>query len=1230
MPEAETATTITREYWVVPLLRSLGFDPMYVRNAEVVDGQTYAISHRADAGENKPPIHVVGCRIDLEKRPPSGNPRLSAHALVQEYLNRTEHLWAIVTNGLRWRLLRDSSLMTRLTYVEFDLEQILNGENFAEFSLFYRLFHRSRLPQGVEDADECLLEFYHQESLQQGGRVRDRLRDGVEKALLQFGNGFLQHKNSEELRSRFASGKITATDYYRQLLRLIYRLLFLMVAEARDLLLEESEPEKRRVYQEYYSVERLRLLAERPTWRREGFQDLWQGLRVTFRLFEGDAENWRGEMLGLSPLNGDLFGTGTLNAIDSCGLDNYDFLNSIRYLSLYEQKGQQRRVNYAAIDVEEFGSVYESLLDFHPQVRVSNGRYEFLLVSGSERKTTGSYYTPRELVQQLIKSALEPVMEERLADLKTQAEQEAALLDLKVIDPACGSGHFLLAAARRLGLELARVRTGEAEPGERPRREAQRSIIQNCIYGVDLNPLAVDLCKVGLWIEGFCKGRPLNFLDHRIKCGNSLVGVLDLECLKEGIPDEAYKPVTGDEKAIASDLKKRNKKERSQLDQMTIFEQAIESELPEIAEKWRDVGALPEETAADVRSKKARSLELRSDRQWWSNVEACNLWTAAFFMPLTSENLAVLPTSEALARYLREKNRPVAIKNSMPAMVEAANQLAQEKRFFHWALEFPEVFEQGGFDCVLGNPPWEMLQISEQEFFTTRKPEIAILAGDDRKKAIKILSKTDLKLAKEFEDFKFDTESQNRFLKESNRFPLTSTGKINTYAMFAEISINLISQNGRVGVILPVGIATDDTTRRYFSKLVENDSLISITGFENESFIFPSVHHAFKFCTLVATGSKKPNHQTRFVFFCRHFTDINNEKRVFELTPQEIILMNPNTKTCPVFRSREDAELSKKIYQISPVLDDEDRGINPWGIILKQGIFNMTTDSSLFLKNPGEMSVPLYEAKMLHQFDHRYSSYEKATQANLNSGILPQSTDLQKENFDYQVKTRYWVSFEDLKSKVADKWKKKWLLAIRDIARNTDVRTCISSFLPFVATSGINIVFVSVHDTCLVSCLGANLNSLIFDYVVRQKVAGTHLSHNYLKQLPVLPPEAYTQANIDFIVPRVLELVYTAWDMKPFAEDMGYSGDPFTWNRDRRAQLRAELDAYYAYLYGLDRDELRYILDPTDVYGADFPSETFRVLKNNEIKQFGEYRTQRLVLEAWDKLFSRSSKPRSS
>ena len=881
----ETGTSLTREYWVVPLLKSLGYDPVFVRSAEIVDGQSFAISHRAEPGEDKPPIHVVGCRVDLEKRPPSGNPRLSAHALVQEYLNRTDHLWSVVTNGLRWRLLRDSSLMSRLSYVEFDLEQILNGENFAEFALFYRLFHRSRLPQGMEDADKCLLEFYHQEALSQGGRVRDRLRDGVEKALIQFGNGFLQHPMSEGLRDRLASGELSETDYYRQLLRLIYRLLFLMVAEARNLLVAESDAEKRRIYQDYYSVERLRLRSERQTWRTDGFQDLWQGLLVTFRLFEGDVDNWRGELLGLSPLNGDLFGTGSLSEIDGCGLDNYDFLQAIRQLSLYEHKGQLRRVNYSSIDVEEFGSVYESLLDFHPQVRQRNGLYEFRLVSGSERKTTGSYYTPRELVQQLIKSALEPVMADRLSGLTTTVEKEAALLELKVIDPACGSGHFLLAAARRLGLELARVRTGELEPGDGPRREAQRSVIQHCIYGVDLNPLAVDLCKVGLWIEGFCKGRPLSFLDHRIKCGNSLVGVLDLDCLKDGIPDEAYKPVTGDVKSIAADLKKRNKKERSHSDQLSIFEESIEVDLPEIAQKARVVGELPEETAADVRSKKASDQALQSDPQRLTTVGACNLWTAAFFMPLTSENLAVLPTSEGLSRYLREKQSGAAVKNSMGAVVDAANQLAQKNRFFHWALEYPEVFEQGGFDCVLGNPPWERIKLQEKEFFAARDPEIANAANKAaRDKLIRSLANNNPDLATAWDQAKHDTDAQGKFVRESKRFLLTSVGDINTYAIFAEMSRQLISPSGKTGIIIPTNIATDDTYKHFFADLIREGSIDTFIGFRNLKLIFPDVHDSVKFCFFVLSGKDLNSNEASFVWLANTVQEAQDKRKLLSLS----------------------------------------------------------------------------------------------------------------------------------------------------------------------------------------------------------------------------------------------------------------------------------------------------------------------------------------------------------
>jgi hypothetical protein len=428
-----------------------------------------------------------------------------------------------------------------------------------------------------------------------------------------------------------------------------------MVAESRNLLLIGKDPEKARIYLEYYSIERLRELAERPRYRREGFQDIWQGLRVTFKLFD---ENWRGQILGLSPLNGDLFGSQTLTDLDNCGIDNYDLLTAIRCLSLYKDKGQTRRVNYAALDVEELGSVYESLLDFHPQITNNQGIYEFNLVFGSDRKTTGSYYTPPQLVQQLIKTALEPVIEEKLRESGNNRgseipNYEKALLSIKVIDPACGSGHFLLAAARRIGKELAKVRTGESQPAPEPLRQAVRDVIQNCIYGVDLNPLAVDLCKVALWIEGFATGKPLNFLDHRIKCGNSLVGVLDLNCLDAGIPDNAFKAVTSDDKKSAANLKKRNKKERETQGQLSIFETSANDNYI-FAKLWQELADFSENTPQEVKEKERKYQDNLLDDHWWLKKAACNLWTAAFFMYLTEHNLQSLPTTETLNRLKRE------------------------------------------------------------------------------------------------------------------------------------------------------------------------------------------------------------------------------------------------------------------------------------------------------------------------------------------------------------------------------------------------------------------------------------------------------------------------------------------------------------------------------------------------------------------------------------------------
>ncbi|WP_333448601.1 Eco57I restriction-modification methylase domain-containing protein [Microcoleus sp. D3_18_C4] len=904
-------------------------------------------------------------------------------------------------------------------------------------------------------------------------------------------------------------------------------------------------------------------------------------------------------------------------------------------MSLYEQKGQWRRVNYGALDVEELGSVYESLLDFHPQFLRRDGIHQFVLIGGTDRKTTGSYYTPPGLVGLLIKSALEPVIEDKVrscieefregsvtAQDKATVKQrtEKALLSLKVCDPACGSGHFLLAAARRIGRELAKVRSDGAQPTPDELRIAVRDAIQNCIYGVDLNLFAVDLCKVALWIEGFSKGLPLNFLDHRIKCGNSLVGVLDIKCLDEGIPDEAFKPVTGDNKTLASQLKKINKKDRQAIEsgQLSFNFVYLETERNQYAANWRDLGDIPETTAAEVKQKQARYQQTHSQNnvRWWRDYSACNLWTAAFFMPLTEQNLQLLPTTAALSQLLGGN----AVTQNI---VDGANQLAEDKRFFHWPLEFPEVFEVGGFDCVLGNPPWEMIQIDPREFFATRDLEIANAKNkSERDKLIKVLQKTNTKLLQELEDAKHDSDAQSKFVRESRRFPLTAVGRINTYAVFAETTRKLISNRGTVGLILPSGIATNDTTKDIFADLIKQESLVSLLGFTNWAFIFPDVGHRFAFCLLTLSGKEVKKTEALFIFHCHYVADLNQKERYFTLSKEDIALINPNTFTCPIFRSRYDAELTKKIYQRVPILDNQSTGHNPWGIS-SMLMFMMNTDSYLFRNYSEENLLPLYEGKMFFIYDHRYGYY---TQEMLDSDqvdfkIIPTPKIEELQNPDFTVNSRYWVDKKEVENKLSEKWNKDWLLSFRGITSVVNERTAIFSLLPKVAVGhSAPIIILEKNQADLAACLVANFSSLVFDFVTRQKVGGNNFSFFIVKQLPIIPPDWYTPENIKFISDRVLELVYTAWDMQPFAQDMGYEGPPFIWNEQRRAILRAELDAYYAKLYGLTRDELRYILDPADVYGPDFPSETFRVLKNNETKEYGEYRTQRLVLAAWDML----------
>jgi hypothetical protein len=762
---SDVAVGVTREAWVLPLLGFLDFHPEYQRASIQLGGQSYPISHLDGEGESAIPVHVAAFDDDLDRR--GERQRFSPHALVQDYHNRSDALWGIVTNGRRLRILRDTTRLARPVYLEFDLQGIAAGNQYAEFARLFRLIHRTRFPAKGAAPHDCLLERWYQEGVEQGGRVRERLREGVEKALEIFGTGLLEHPKSTALLHHLEQGTLSREAYYRQLLRLVYRLLFLMVAEERRLLFvdDPDKAEHQRLYTSWYSIEHLR---ERAMGRRgrDPHGDLWQGLCQAFRLFR---EEEAAAGLGLGVLDGELFSIEACQMLEGAHLRNDRLLDAVFRLSTFEEtegksrrkRGTRRRVSFAALDVEELGSVYESLLDFHPHI--DTGRRRFSLVGGSERKTTGSYYTPKELVAELIKSALEPVLAERVKAAASAAEKERAILAMRVIDPACGSGHFLLAAARRMGRELARVRSGENEPSPRAHREAVRDVIRHCIYAVDKNPLAVDLCKVALWIESHTAGLPLSFLDHHVRRGDALIGVMDLDVLKDGIPDAAYKPLTGDDKATASDPRKRNKAEAKDALQHYYDLAGLES----FARAMAELDAMPEDGIADIAAKTRRYRALHDGNEAWSRIkQACDLYCAAFFMPKTPATARLVPTRAHLRDALSGRLHSQVVAHLLT--------LADEQRFFHWPLEFPEVLQAGGFDVVLGNPPWEVSQFSETEFFQINAPQIADLAGEKRKNAIAVLEENNKPLWNKYIIAKGALESSGHFFSFVSKIPTYS------------------------------------------------------------------------------------------------------------------------------------------------------------------------------------------------------------------------------------------------------------------------------------------------------------------------------------------------------------------------------------------------------------------------------------------------------------------------
>ncbi len=619
----EPGTSDTRERWLLPLFGELGYGRLTAARAIEVQGKSYPVSHVW----GHVPIHLVGAGIDLDKRTAgvAGAARTSPHGLVQELLtNADEYLWGFLSNGLRLCILRDSVRLSRPAYVEFDLEAMMAGEVYADFVLLWLLCHESRVE--AERPADCWLERWVQVAREQGTRVREDLRVGVQRAIEALGRGFLAHPANGTLRERLRRGELDAQAYYHELLRLVYRLLFLFVAEDRDVLLDPTAtPEAKQRYADFYSTRRLRHLASRQRGSRHG--DLYAMLRLVLTAL-GDDHGLPG--LARPPLGSMLFAAGMESAtpsLDACALANQDLLDAIRALAFTVDGGARRPVDYRNSGPEELGSVYEALLELRSTIGVDSGQFALETVRGNERKTTGSYYTPESLAAELVKSAVEPVLQAAVA----RGDAERAILNLKICDPAAGSGHFLLTAARRLAKRLAQARTGDAEPAPAALRTALRDVISHCIYAVDVNPMAVELCKVSLWMEAVEPGKPLTFLDHHIKCGNSLIGATR-DLLEDGVPGEAFNPVTGDDKTVARELKRRNKKER---DQSTLSFPAEVPRLGNLAADYRRLTAMPEDTPGQIHSKQREyerlAVQLGYEHSGRLHADA---WCAAFFWPL--------------------------------------------------------------------------------------------------------------------------------------------------------------------------------------------------------------------------------------------------------------------------------------------------------------------------------------------------------------------------------------------------------------------------------------------------------------------------------------------------------------------------------------------------------------------------------------------------------------------
>ncbi|MBM0226674.1 MULTISPECIES: Eco57I restriction-modification methylase domain-containing protein [Micromonospora] len=1227
-PEAETPadpTGIAITQWLEPLFAELGFGSLTAIGASGIaagdGGKTFPISHRW----NHVPIHLVVWNASLDKRPAGGG-SVSPQSLLQEFLNRSEaHLWGVLTNGRQVRLLRDSSALATASYVEFDLEAIFDGELFSEFVLLYRLLHVSRFEVVDGAAATCWLEMWRTEAIQTGIRALKHIRSGVQEAVAALASGFLKHPANGRLREG-----LDADALQHALLRFVYRLLFVFVAEDRGILHTPSaDAEARERYHRYFSTARLRRVARHH--RGGPHTDLYQALSL---VLDGLARDEGRPELGLPALGGIFEESDTDRLLAGLSLSNEALLSAVRQLSQVKDKtsNRYRTIDYRNLGAEELGSIYEFLLELRLTPSADMRSARMVEVAGNARKTTGSFYTHSAIIECLLDSALDPVLDDAVrrglirATASDGASQTACVVDellkVSVCDPACGSGHFLVAAARRIAKRIAAVREGSPEPTPNAVRSAMWEVVTHCIYGVDLNPMAVELAKVSLWLEALKPGKPLGFLDAHIKQGNALVGATPA-LLAQGIPTDAFAHVEGDEVGVVSGLRAINKRERE--GHVTLFlsdnEQEISVSNAAFADEMHSITTRKTNTLSDVREQSVEFQKWLNSPAYLHAVHVADAWCSSFFWKKTAD--APRPVTQEVFRALAERDGAGASAATRHEIVK----LARRYSFFHWHLEFPEIFQvadnvdrdatgetgwTGGFSCVLGNPPWDSLSPDEKEFFSTYNTDVRAMKRDARETAIADLLESPV-IRERWDASRRDLYALVHFLKRSGRYRLFAQGNLgkgdfNVYRMFVESALTLTANGGAATQVTPSNIYNGANAQAIRAELFDHWDLRLMLGFINtgEEW-FDGADGTMRFG---AYSARRAGRTSTFSvgFQIKNPTDLATAlKSPPRLSVEVVRSQSPDALAIGDTVGGTDSEVTDHLYRQWPAFSTISHDF-PHRVYQRE--IDMGNDRDRYTDE--EPGLSLFEGRMVGQYDHRAKAYVSGR------GRSAVWDELEFGSPKKAIVPQWVVPQRNIPNKTKGRIS-QYRIGFCGVTAPRNERSLVAALIPPQVICGHSvptIYFGENFEWAYPLWLGA-ANSMCLDFLARKKVT-LNMQLGVLDSLP-FPRLRLGDPLLDRLAPLVLRLTCTSPEMTPFWNRMGEFGWTSFVPEEQvpsealvddasRAEAQAEIDAVVAkHLFNLDRRQLEYILT------------TFPTLERKERRKYGDYRTRALVLRAFDK-----------